>query len=71
MSGKIVLRTKDITEPPIAISKKASVVEVYNSDDVLTAVLMKVLDDQHWACTTKADPDWDSALKQLGYITKD
>jgi len=69
MAGKIVLRTKDITAPPIAISEEADVVEVYNESEELIAVLMQVLDSHHWACTTKQDGDWESAKKQLGYIT--
>ncbi len=69
LNNKIVIRTADIRDEPLAVVPNASAVEIYE-DGKLTAVLTKVLDNTHWACTTKQDPDWKQALQQLGYLTR-
>ena len=67
MAHKVVVRA-GLLEPPLLVTDKAVAVEVYDAEDNLVAVMHKAFTDEMWVVTTKADPDWESAICQLGYL---
>lgn len=67
MAHKIVVRA-GLLEPPLLVTDQAVAVEVYDGDDNLIAVMHKAFTDEMWAVTTKADPDWEAAICQMGYL---
>ena len=68
MASTVVVRA-GICDPPLLKTKDARVVEVYDCNDDLVAVLHKVISEDYWAVTTVKDSDWIEALSQLGYVT--
>lgn len=67
MATKIVVREAGLLKPPLFVTDNANCIEVYDNNE-LVAVMHKVLSDDLWGVTTKADHDWEEALCQLGYV---
>ena len=69
MGATIVVR-RGILEQPLLVTKEANVIEMYDCNDDLIAVVHKVFNEDFWAVTTRKDDDWIEALGQLGYLTE-
>jgi len=59
---------KDALSEPIFETKEASVVEFYDRNGNMNALLARQFSDDMWALVTKLDPDWEATLIRLGYI---
>ncbi len=59
---------KDALSKPIFETKDASVIEFYDRNGSMNALLVRQLSDDMWALVTKVDSDWEAALIRYGYI---
>ena len=54
-------------EKPLLETTKANIIEFYDEEGKLEAILSRVLADNFWALSTVKDPDWIDNLLRLGY----
>lgn len=57
-------------EKPILDTTKANLIEFYDDDGNLEAILSRVLGDNFWSLSTIKDSDWIPNLLRLGYYNK-
>lgn len=50
-------------------TKEANLVEIFDEQDLLCAVLMRVADGDLWQVGLKGDPDFEQFARQNGYKT--
>lgn len=59
---------KDALSKPIFETSEASVVEFFDRNGSMNALLARQFTDDMWVLVTKLDPDWEATLVRLGYI---
>lgn len=64
----LVVVRADLLTKPLLVTDKAKAIEVFGDDGMLRAVVHQVMGGDTWAVTSAADPDWNEALAQLGYV---
>jgi len=57
-----------IFKPPLLDTDQAAVVEFYDEQGNLEALLSRVLEDTYWAFSSRKDPDWQETLVRHGYL---
>ena len=66
--GRLVIRGANVLEAPLFSTTKAKVVEFYDTQDELVALLIKgVLGPEMWVFANKLDDDWEQVLVRFGY----
>ncbi len=67
-SGKIVIKSADITAPPLFETSDAKTVEFRDAQGELTALLVRgILGADIWMFANKLDDDWQQVLVRFGY----
>ena len=59
---------ESILKPPLFESTKANLLEFYDDNGKLIALLFKQFNNDLYMLVTKADPDWHATLVRLGYV---
>jgi len=59
---------KDALSKPLYETNEASVVEFFDRNNSMNALLCRQFSDDTWALVTKVDPDWHECLIRMGYI---
>jgi len=67
MSKRIKVIESIFKPAPLLDTEKAAIIEFYDENNQLEAILSRVLDG-FWCLTTKKDPDWLDTLARLGYM---
>lgn len=66
--SRLVVRGSNILKPPMLDTKEASILEFYDGNNQLMALLLRVLSTNAWGLVTKNDPDWVESLVRYGYL---
>lgn len=64
--SKVVIRPKNILKQAVVEIRDPQVLELYDNNDNLIAVLTQLFNDNLWGMVTKGDPDFNTTLVQLG-----
>lgn len=67
-TSRVVVRGSNILKAPLLDTKDASILEFYDGNNKLMALLVRVLSTNAWGLVTQNDPDWNEALVRYGYM---
>jgi len=67
-TSRIVVRGPNIFKPPLLETTDAHIVEFYDGNNELMALLVRVLSTNAWGLVTKNDPDWNETKIRYGYV---
>jgi len=70
MATRVVVRSANLFQPPILDTDEARIMEFYDCNGDLVALMGKIFSDDFWAFSTKNDNDWNEALLRAGYLGK-
>jgi len=59
---------KDALSKPLLETSNASLIEFYDNNGNMNALLTRQFADGMWGLVTELDSDWDATLIRLGYI---
>jgi len=67
-TSRVVVRGSNILRAPLLDTKDASILEFYDGNNSLMALLVRVLSTNAWGLVTQNDPDWHETLVRYGYL---
>ena len=67
-TSRIVVRGSNILRPPLLDTRDATILEFYDGNNQLMALLVRVLSTNAWGLVTQNDPDWNEARIRYGYL---
>jgi len=70
MSTRVVVRGAKLFRPPILDTDEARIIEFYDYNGHLVALMGKIFSEDFWAFSTKNDNDWNEVLLRAGYLGK-
>lgn len=68
INSRLVVRGANILRPPLLDTREASILEFYDGNNQLMALLVRVLSTNAWGLVTKNDPDWNETRMRYGYL---
>ena len=66
---RVVVRGKNILRPPLIDSTEPEMVEIYDSDNRISAFFTRLPPGNLWGMSTRADPDWPEMCIRYGFST--